>query len=228
MALQHQESGQTTNLTASEAEPTPTRQSNYNLLNLGVFEDDTCLLQEEFRRFLEKSGFVEEVIDFYINTERQLTDNALATHSTHDSDRLNTGEWEQLVRTRLPDWLFWLTYILTAQARLAEEKREMSRARLATALNDGLFRQTKDDFLFRAKRKKLWTPALLRNIVHEGLKDISLPGRVTLENVASPIKLVTPLSGKHLQKLLRQNDIKWIEIKRRYVASLLRLRRASW
>jgi hypothetical protein len=161
------------------------------------------------------------------------------TDSTHDSEPLNTGEWEHLVRTRLPDWLFWLTYILTAQARLAEEKREMSRAQLATVLNDRLFRQTKDDVLFRAHKKKLWTPALLRNIVHEALKDISLPGRVTLENVAmsinlrsrkvsSPIKLVTPLSGKHLQKLLRENDIKWIEIKRRYVERLHRLRKASW
>ena len=115
----------------------------------------------------------------------------------------------------------------------------MSRAQLGTVLNDCLLRQTKDDFLFRAHRKRLWTPALLRNMVHDALKDISLPGRVTLENIAmsinlrsrkvsSPIKLVTPLSGKHLQKLLRQNDIKWIEIKRRYVERLLRLRKASW
>ena len=239
MAPQQQDPAQTTNLTASEAEPAQTRQWNSNLFNLGIFDDDTCLLQEEFRRFLEKSGFVEEVIDFYIDKERRLrTENASDTDSTHDSEPLNTGEWEQLVRTRLPDWLFWLTYILTAQARLAEEKREMSRAQLATVLNDRLFRQTKDDLLFRAHRKRLWTPALLRNMVHEALKDISLPGRVTLENLAmsinlrsrkvsSPIKLLTPLSGKHLQKLLRQNDIQWIEIKRRYVERLLRLRKAS-
>lgn len=240
MAPQHQKSGRTTNLAASEAEPAQTRQWNSNLFNLDVFDDETCLLQEEFRRFLEKSGFVEDVIDFYIDKERRLlTENASGTDSTHDSEPLNTGEWEHLVRTRLPDWLIWLTYILTAQARLAEEKREMSRAQLEAVVNDRLFRQTKGDFLFRAHRKKLWTPALLRNIVHEALKDINLPGRVNLENVAmsinlrsrkvsSPIKLVTPLSGKHLQKLLRQNDIKWIEIKRRYIARLIQLRKASW
>ena len=108
---------------------------------------------------------------------------------------------------------------------LVEENRQMSRAQLATVLNDRLFRQTKDDLLFRAHKKRLWTQALLRNTVHEALKDISLPRRGTLENVAmsinlrsrrvsSPIKLVTPLSGKHLQKLLRRNNINWIEIKR--------------
>ena len=227
MAPQQQDPAETTNLTASEAEPTQTRQGNSNLFNLRLFDDDTSVLQEEFRSFLEKSGFVEEVIDFYIDKERRLlAEKASGPDPTHDSEPLNTGEWEHLVRTRLPDWLFWLTYILTAQARLAEEKREMSRAQLETVVNDRLFRQSRNDFLFRAHRKKLWTPRLLRNIVHEALKDINLPGRVNLENVAMsinlrsrkaslPIKLVTPLSGKHLQKLLRQNDIKWIEMKRR-------------
>jgi len=54
-------------------------------VNSGVFEDDSCLLHEEFCRFLEASGFVEEVIDFYINKERQLlTENGSGTDSTHD------------------------------------------------------------------------------------------------------------------------------------------------
>jgi hypothetical protein len=199
---------------------------------LGFFDDDTSLLKEEFFGLLEKSGFVEEVIDFYINKERR-TDPPL------HCERHNTGDWAQLVRTRLPDWLFWLIYILTAQAKLVEENGQISRGQLATVLHDRLFRQTKDDLLFSPHKKRLWTQALLRNMVHDALKDISLPGRVTLENLAmsinrrsrrvsSPIKLVTPLSGKHLQKLLRQNDIKWIEIKRSYVERLLRLRRASW
>jgi hypothetical protein len=189
---------------------------------------------------LEESGFVEEVIDFYINKERRLpTENASVADSHHHNERHNTGEWQQLVGTVLPYWLFWLTYILTAQAKLVDEDRPISRAQVAAVLNDRLFRETDNHGLFRAHRKRLWTPALLRNVVHEALKYINIPGTVTLEHVAmnitflsrkdsSPIKLLKPLSGKHLQKLLRQNDIKWIEIKRRYVARLLRLRRASW
>lgn len=240
MAPQHQESGPTTNLTASEVEADQTRRSNSDLLNLGVFDGDTSVLREEFCRLLEKSGFVEEVIDFYIDKERRLlTESASVADSHYHSERHNTGEWEQLVRTRLPNWLFWLTYILTAQARLVEENRQMSRVQLAELLKGRLFRQIRDDQLCGAHRKRLWTPVVLRKMVHEALKDISLPGRVTLENLAmsihlrsrkasSPIKLLTPLSGKHLQKLLQQNDIKWIEIKRRYVERLLRLRRASW
>ena len=238
MAPKHQESSETPSLTAFQAEPDQARQWNSDRLNLSVFDDHTHLLQEEFCRFLEKSGFVEGVIDFYINNERRLvTETTSYTDSYHPCGRRNTGEWQQLVRKSLSPWLFWLTYITTAQAKFVDEDRPMSRAQLAALFSDRLFHQNRDDLFFRAHRKRFWTPALLRNTVHEALKDINLPSRVTLENLAmcinfrsqkvsSPIKLVTPLSGKHLQKLLRQNDIKWIEIKRRYVERLLVERKA--
>jgi hypothetical protein len=103
MAPQHQDPGQTTNFTASQAEPHQTCQLKSSLVNLGFSDDDTCLLQEEFRRFLEKSGFVEEVIDLYINNERRLlTETTSDTDSRHPNWRHNTVEWQQLVRTRLP------------------------------------------------------------------------------------------------------------------------------
>jgi len=60
MAPQLLESGQQTKFTA-QAEPAQTGRWNSNLLNSGVFNDDTRLLQEEFRKLLEKSGFVAEV-----------------------------------------------------------------------------------------------------------------------------------------------------------------------
>jgi len=112
MAAQRQDSGQPTNFTATRAELDQTSRRNSNLLNLGVFGDDPRLLQEEFCRLLEKSGFVEEVIDLYISNERRLlTQTTSGANSHHHSQRRNTGEWEQLVKRRLPDWLFWLTYI---------------------------------------------------------------------------------------------------------------------
>jgi hypothetical protein len=77
---------------------------------------------------------------------------------------------------------------MTAQAKLVEEDRPLSRAQLAASFNDRLFHQNRDDLLFRAHRKRFWTPTLLRNMVHEALKDISLPSRVTLENLAVSIK----------------------------------------
>ena len=80
--------------------------------------------------------------------------------------------------------------------------------------------------LFNTHRKRIWRPAVLRRAVHSALKDIHNPGAVTLENLArriavrsrnsSPLNLMKPLSGKHLQKLLQGNDIEWIEIKRSY------------
>jgi hypothetical protein len=240
MALQHQDPAQTTNLTASEAEPAQTRRRNSNLFNLGVFDDDTCLLQDEFRSFLEKSGFVEEVIDFYIDKDRRLlTENPSGTDSSHHSEPLNTAEWEHLVRTRLPGWLFWLTYILTAQARLAEEKRKCRERNLRRSSTTDCFARPKMTCCSERIGRNFGHQPCLEILFMKLSKTSAYLGRVTLENVAmsinfrstkasSPIKLLTPLSGKHLQKLLRQNDIKWIEIKRRYVTRLLRLRRASW
>jgi hypothetical protein len=238
MAAQQQTRGQTTDFTASQRELGKTRTSNTGLLNLGVFDDETALLQEEFCRLLDKSGFVEEIIDFYIYKERQLlTGNGSVTDWPHYREYGTTGEWKELVRTRLPDWLFWLTYILTAQAKLVEENRQISRGKLADLIKSRLFLRNRDDRLCGARKKRFWTPALLRHVVNEALKDINTPGRVNLENLAtninfrtskpsSPIKLFKPLSAKHLQKLLRQNDINWIKIKRRYVERLILERKA--
>ena len=72
---------------------------------------------------------------------------------------------------------------------------------------------------------------VLRAAVNEALKDINTPGAVTLDNLAQRITwrarkllqmdLQKPLSGKHLQKLLRQHDIDWLKIKRSYKDRLL-------
>jgi hypothetical protein len=106
----------------------------------------------------------------------------------------------------------------------------MSRTQLLELLNDRLFRETGNKLPLKARRKRIWTAAVLRSAVHDALKDINTPGAVTLENLGrritarsgnAPINLKKPLSGKHLQKLLRQNNIDWIEIKRSYKERLL-------
>jgi hypothetical protein len=156
MAQHHKGPGQTTNFKASRAERTE-NPSNSALLISG-FDDDTSLLLEEFSRLWEKSGLVAEVIDFYMNNQsRLLTENASRTDSHRHTACHNTGEWQQLVGTVLPYWVFWLTYILTAQAKLVEEDRPMSRAQVAALLNDRLFREIDNHRLFRAHRKRLWT-----------------------------------------------------------------------
>jgi hypothetical protein len=227
MTRQRQESALTTNFKASPAEPAQTHGSDPTFLNSADLDGDTGFLEDEFYRLLEESRFVAGVIEIHINNERRtFTENTPGTDSHHHAEHHRGREWQELVRTNLPYWLFWLTHILTVQAKLAAEDRAMSRRQLVQLLNDRLFRQAGNELGLKGRRKRIWTPDILRNAVHCGLKDINTPGAVTLENLARritarsknllPIALNRPLSGKHLQKLLQQNDIDWLEIKRLY------------
>jgi hypothetical protein len=232
MTRQRQVSALTTNFKASPTEQAQTHGSALTFTNSDDLSGDTSFLQNEFYRLLEESRFVARVIEIHINNERRsFTENKPGTDSHHHAEHHKGGEWQELVRTNLPYWLFWLTYILTAQAKLAAEDRPMSRRQLVQLLNDRLFRQAGNELGLKERRKRIWTRDILRNAVHCGLKDINTPGAVTLENLARritaysknslPIALKRPLSGKHLQKLLRQNDIPWLEIKRSYKDRIL-------
>jgi hypothetical protein len=181
---------------------------------------------------LNESRFVERVIEIHLSNESSLfTDHSSSTApDRHDLKDRNGAEWQELVERNLPHWLFWLTHILTTQAKLAAEDRPMSRTQLLELLNDRLLRHAGNELRLKAHRKRIWTAAVLRSAVYSAIKDINTPGAVTLENLgrritahsgSAPINLKKPLSGKHLQKLMRQNNIDWIEIKRSYKERLL-------
>ena len=213
-----------------------TCRSYRSFLNSDNLNGNTDFWESEFSKLLEESRFVAGVIEIYKNDDsRSFAEITSGTNSPPPHLDHNGHEWQELVRTNLPHWLFWLTYILTAHAKLAAEDRPMSRAELAELLNDRLFRQAGNDLRFKAHRRIIWTPEVLRIAVHNALKDMNTPGAVTLENLArritfhsrnsSSLNLMTPLSGKHLQKLLKEHDIKWIEIKKSYKERLFKERR---
>ena len=175
---------------------------------------DSEFIENEFYKLLCESGFVARVIEI------QLT-----------PDDCDSPAWQNIVERNLPHWLFCVTEILTMQAKLAGQDRPMSRAQLAELLKERLIRQASDGLSLKPSRKRIWTMRVLRAVVNEALKDINTPGAVTLDNLAKRITwrsrkllqmdLKKPLSGKHLQKLLRQHDIDWIKIKRSYKDRLL-------
>ena len=111
MARHHQQSGQAAEREDSHRGPYETHHETAAVLNALVFDDDTSLLREECHNLLEKSGFVEDVIDLYINYEHRLRAESASQNDSRHRDPLNTGEWQQLVRTTLPRWMFWLVYI---------------------------------------------------------------------------------------------------------------------
>jgi len=175
---------------------------------------DSEFIEDEFYKLLSESGFVARVIEIQ-----------------RTPDDCDSPTWQNIVEQNLPHWLFCVTEILTTQAKLAGQDRPMSGAQLAELLKDRLIRQVMDGLRLKPARKRIWTMRVLRLAVNEALKDINTPGAVTLDNLAqritwrarklSQMDLKKPLSGKHLQKLLRQHDIDWIKIKRSYKDRLL-------
>jgi hypothetical protein len=130
-------------------------------------------IQDKFYELLNESRFVERVIEIHLSNESSLfTDHSSSTAPReHHPKGSNGADWRELVEQHLPHWLFWLTHILTTQAKLAAEDRPMSRARLLQLLNDRLFREAGDELRLKAHRKRIWTAAVLRSAVHSALKD---------------------------------------------------------
>jgi hypothetical protein len=155
------------------AEPTPPRDQ----------------IQNKFYELLNESRFVERVIEIHLSNEPSLfrEHSSFTTSHGHHLEDSNGAEWQELVEQNLPHWLFWLTHILTTQAKLAAEDRPMSRTQLLELLNDRLFRHAGNELRLKSHRKKIWTAAVLRSAVHGALKDIHTPGAVTLENLGRRI-----------------------------------------
>jgi|GEM_PF-2348499 len=191
---------------------------------------DTEFVRNEFHKLLEESKFVTQVIDIHRRDQfRLITDGPCESHIDGASNG-NSAEWQMLVAQNLPAWLFWVTDILTTQAKLIAQNRPMSRAQLRALMNDRLLRQTSSELRLKTGRSSLWTAELLRRAINHALRDITTPGAVTLGTVARRINirskelltgLSTPLTGKHLQKLLKQHNIDWLEIKRSYKHRLI-------
>lgn len=197
---------------------------------------DTEFARNEFYKLLEKSRFVAQVIAIQRRDQFRLhTDSDLCESPSDGISNRSEVEWQALVAQNLPDWLFWVTDILTTQAKLVAQNRPMSRVQLSALMNDRLLRQTSSELRLKSGRSSLWTTKLLRRAINLALSDITTPGAVTLRNVARRINvrskeligLNTPLTGKHLQKLLKQNNIDWLEIKRSYKHRLI-TRDRSW
>src|SRR5215831_2724356 len=209
-----QQPGLVTSFSTSDEVTNPTAPANSANCESHTLNGDADLIKTEFYRLLKESEFVARVIAIHRN----------------NSKRTPVG-WQNIVEENLPAWLFCLTDILTTQAALAAEERPMSRGQLAAQINDRLLREATVELRLKPYRKRIWTAAVLRITVYEALKYIDRPATVTLENVAKmmnrhfasslPADVKRPLSTKHLQKLLRQNGIDWLELKRRYKERLL-------
>lgn len=94
--------------------------------------DDGYDTQQEFYKLLHESNFVPRVIEIHLKNKARLIEVDLRASAPASSE--NHYEWQVLVIRILPDWLFWITDLLTTQAKLVATGRAMPRNQLAALL----------------------------------------------------------------------------------------------
>ena len=91
--------------------------------------------------------FVARVIGIHLKNQSRLVD--VDSPNRPSGSLESDDEWQTLVTSNLPNWLFWITDILMMQAKLVARGRPMSRTQLAALLQDRLLRQGSRDLLLK-------------------------------------------------------------------------------
>ena len=188
---------------------------------------NTGFAMAEFYRLLTESQFVAKVIEIYCSDKATLERHREPEDSTATIIKIQVdSQWKSLVKKHLADWLFRITDILTMQAKFASRGYPMSHAQLAALIADAFLMEAAEDLQLRDGRNEIWNAYSLKSAINSVLPEIKTSGAVTLTNVAKKItarskeildcRSKTPLSGKHLQKLLKVHSIDWMAIKRSY------------
>jgi hypothetical protein len=209
--------------------------------DLYLLEGSSGFIYDEFYELLEKSRFVSRVIDIHTR-ERAWREECIRTRygsnesipERTDSDWrrfVDDSEWQAFVKDRLADWLYGITEILTMQAKFVARGDPMSRAELASLIQDEFLGWKSKDVCLKDGRNEVWSALTLREAINRVLPEIKTVGAVTLSNLAKRInahsreilfrRLKTRLTGKHLQKLLKKHGIDWIGLKKAYKQHLV-------
>jgi hypothetical protein len=199
-------------------------------------EGSSGFIYDEFYALLEKSRFVSRVIDIHTREKAWREECIRNRYDSHelvpepaDSEWrrfVDDSEWQAFVKDRLADWLFGITEILTMQAKFVARGDPLSRAELASLIQDQFLGWKNKDVCLKDGRNEVWSALTLREAINLVLPEIKTVGAVTLSNLAKRInahsreilfrRLKTRLTGKHLQKLLKKHGIDWIGLKKAY------------
>ena len=93
-----------------------------------------------------------------------------------------------------------------------------------------------EDLPLKDGRNEIWDADTLKSALNQVLPEIKTTGTLTLANIAKRINERSnqilygrnrrPVSGKHLQKLLKKHNIDWAKIKKKYKERLIAKRKA--
>jgi hypothetical protein len=134
------------------------------------------------------------------------------------------------LQEHLPNWFYSITNILALEARTAAHGKPISKSKARRLFEVEFVDREFGGPPLKDSRNEIWNAPSLRMILKEVLRQIKVVSALTLENAARRInkssgpmfsKSKAPLTGKHLQKLLKRHGINWKQMKAERVRLLI-------
>lgn len=204
-----------------------------------IFDDSSKRIEQEFHTLLEESGFMSQVIEIYRKEELRKFEYHQKYGSTRSSTEFeeNFQRQEDFLRTYLPNWLFQLTDTLAVEALFAASGEPMLKSRADDLYKFIFIERGPGDPPLKDARNEIWNSHALKWAMNEALPKIKTIANVTLNTLAKKInelpkrgwlqKRRKALTGKHLQKLLKEHNIDWMKIKKDYIKQLEEKKRSK-
>lgn len=197
-----------------------------------IFDGRSKRVEKAFHALLEESGFLTGVIEIYRKEEMRTFEYYKKygpSSSTATFDEKFQPQ-EDFLRKYLPNWLFQLTENLGMEALYAASGEPMLKSKADDLYRFIFIERGPGDPPLKDARNEIWDMYTLKWAVEEALPLIKRTANVTLATLAKRInslpkrgwlkKRRKPLTGKHLQRLLKEHNIDWMKIKKDYIKKL--------
>lgn len=201
-----------------------------------VPERHESFVQREFAALLQESDFVSKVIQIYY-ADALRTFNDGSKHGLVADFEENFSRQEEFIRKYLPVWLCQITEVLALEAFFVASGEPMTRKNIEDFIHFLFLERGPGDPPLKDGRNEIWDRLLLRWALGQVLPTFKVSGAINLASTARKInqlpkrgllrKMKKTLTGKHLQKLLKDHDIDWPKEKRHYKALLVQGKRTQ-
>jgi len=193
-------------------------------------------VQREFAALVQESDFVSKVIQIYHTDALRSFNEGLRHGSVADFER-DFRRQEEFIRKYLPVWLCQITEVLAIEALYASTGEPMTRKNIEDIIHFLFLERGPGDLPLKDGRNEIWNRHLLKWALGQVLPTFKVIGAVNLASTARKInqlpkrgwlrKMKKALTGKHLQKLLKDHDIDWLKEKREYKTRLMQQKELS-
>jgi hypothetical protein len=187
----------------------------------------------EFSRLLNELNFIPKVIELCHLSALQ----KFSYYQQNSAVEMFIADFEDdfcrrsvFLQKHLPDWVYNITNILALEARSAAHGGPISKSKARRLFEVEFVDREFGGPPLKDSRNEIWGAANLRMVLKEVLRQIKVVSAITLENAARRIiknsgpmfqKSKAPLTGKHLQKLLKRHGINWKQMKAERVQLLI-------